>query len=321
MTVQSLTKLIEDELERLHYNGKPQSLYEPINYLLSLGGKRMRPLLVLLGYSLFKNDPEKITRPALAVEVFHNFTLMHDDIMDKAPLRRGKATIHEKWNETIAILSGDTMFVKAYELLEDLDPKLLPTAFKLFNRCAIEVCEGQQMDMDFEEREDVTEEEYLEMIRLKTAVLLGFSLRFGALLAGENDQVQLKLYALGIAMGLAFQLMDDHLDTFGDHTFGKQIGGDIVSNKKTFLLINARDKASSEGKKELNAWLERDDDDETKIAEVTRIYREAGVEELSRERIFSYGQAARDLLGEIQGEESVKNLISGYIDQLNQRVK
>ncbi len=321
MTVQSLTKLIETELQRLSYDGKPDNLYSPINYLLALGGKRMRPLLVLLGYSLFKNDPEKIIRPAMAVEVFHNFTLMHDDIMDKAPLRRGEPTVHEKWNETIAILSGDTMFVKAYELLEDLDPKLLPSAFKLFNKCAIQVCEGQQMDMDFEDRDDVSESEYLEMIRLKTAVLLGFSLRLGALLAEADEKTQEQLYELGVAMGMAFQLMDDHLDTFGDETFGKQIGGDIASNKKTFLLINALERSSDDHKMELEKWLSTEGQDEEKIKEVTRIYKAEGLEGLSSERIFQYGESARNLLNSLTGDDSVKALISGYIEKLNQRVK
>ncbi len=321
MTVQSLTNLIETELQRLSYSGKPDNLYSPINYLLALGGKRMRPLLVLLGYSLFRDDPEKIIRPAMAVEVFHNFTLMHDDIMDKAPLRRGEPTVHEKWNETIAILSGDTMFVKAYELLEDLDPKLLPSAFKLFNKCAIQVCEGQQMDMDFEDRDDVSEAEYLEMIRLKTAVLLGFSLRLGALLAEADEKTQEQLCELGIAMGMAFQLMDDHLDTFGDETFGKQIGGDIASNKKTFLLINALERSSEGQKVELEKWLSTQGQDEAKIKEVTRIYKEEGLEEISKDRIFQYGQSARNLLSSLTGDASVKALISGYIDKLNQRVK
>ncbi len=321
MTVQSLTKLIETELQRLSYDGKPDNLYSPINYLLALGGKRMRPLLVLLGYSLFRNDPEKIIRPAMAVEVFHNFTLMHDDIMDKAPLRRGEPTVHEKWNETIAILSGDTMFVKAYELLEDLDPKLLPSAFKLFNKCAIQVCEGQQMDMDFEDRDDVSESEYLEMIRLKTAVLLGFSLRLGALLAEADEKTQEQLYELGVAMGMAFQLMDDHLDTFGDETFGKQIGGDIASNKKTFLLINALERSSDDHKRELEKWLSTEGQGEEKIKEVTRIYKAEGLEGLSSERIFQYGESARNLLNSLTGDDSVKALISGYIEKLNQRVK
>jgi geranylgeranyl diphosphate synthase type II len=320
MTVDALTSLIERELKTLEWKRHPANLYEPIEYILSLGGKRMRPLLVLLGYSLFKNDPERILKPALAVEVFHNFTLMHDDIMDKAPIRRGEPTVHEKWNETIAILSGDTMMVKAYELLVHVDPKYLPRALELFNTCAIEVCEGQQMDMNFESQDEVHIDEYLEMIRLKTAVLLGFSLELGGLLAGANEEEQRRLNNFGIHIGMSFQLMDDHLDTFGGESFGKQIGGDIRSNKKTFLLISALEQSSPDNKTRLLKWLSTEGQDDEKVQGVTEIFRKEEIDIRSKDKIQRYADQALKVLNELPGEESVKKILMGYIHQLNQRV-
>ena len=320
MTVDALSSLIESEIKKLEWKRQPANLYEPIEYIMSLGGKRMRPLLVLLGYSLYRNDPERIIKPALAVEIFHNFTLMHDDIMDKAPIRRGQPTVHEKWNETIAILSGDTMMVKAYEMLINMDPKDLPRAIALFNTCAIEVCEGQQMDMNFESEDVVHIDEYLEMIRLKTAVLLGFSLELGGLLAGADEAQQKGLYDFGIHLGMSFQLMDDHLDTFGGDSFGKQIGGDIRSNKKTFLMISALDQASPEKKAELQQWINTTDRDEEKVAAVTDIYRQGGIETLSKEKIHGYANKAVELLNGLHGNEAIKEILMGYIHQLNQRV-
>jgi geranylgeranyl diphosphate synthase type II len=319
MTVDSLTKLIEEEIERLEFPGEPSNLYDPIRYILDLGGKRMRPLLVLLGYSLFKDDPKTVVRPALSVELFHNFTLMHDDIMDNAPLRRGKPTIHEKWDNTVAILSGDTMFVKAYQLLEELEPIVLKQILTLFNQCSIEVCEGQQIDMDFESREQVTVEEYVNMIRLKTSVLLGFALRFGGIMGGADLDTQHKLYDLGCSLGLAFQLMDDHLDTFGDDSFGKKIGGDILANKKTFLLITAREKASASDKEKLDYWI-ADEGGSEKINAVKSLYESLGVNEASAREILSYTNKAKEILEEISGDEDAKQILGSYIDLLNHRI-
>jgi len=323
MTIKQLKVLIEEEIGRLQFKSEPENLYEPMAYMFGLGGKRIRPLLVLLGYSLFKDDPEKIVKSALVVEVFHNFTLMHDDIMDKAPIRRGQPSVHEKWNETTAILSGDTLMIRAYELLESVTPDHLPSALRLFNKCAVEVCEGQQMDMNFEQREEVGEVEYLEMIRLKTAVLLGFSLQFGGLLAGANEQTQSQLRELGVNLGLAFQLMDDHLDTFGDSaTFGKQIGGDILANKKTFLLISALANSSSENKAQLMSWLNKVVfNDQDKIEAVKNIYKETGAEKTSQEKIQFYESRALEILSSLDGEESVKAMIQKYLYQLKQRVE
>ncbi|MFT5642206.1 MAG: geranylgeranyl diphosphate synthase type II, partial [Cyclobacteriaceae bacterium] len=250
--------LVNSEIEKLKFGDEPANLYDPISYILSLGGKRLRPTLVLLGYNLFKRDFESVLRPALAVEVFHNFTLMHDDIMDEAPLRRGKPTVHEKWNSTVGILSGDTMLVKAYDLLLEVDDQYFKESVRLFNKTAVEVCEGQQIDMNFESRDDVSVSEYINMIRLKTAVLLGFSLQYGALLGGASEEERAHLYEVGVNMGLGFQLMDDLLDVYADQAkFGKQVGGDIVSNKKTFLLIEALELASDQQKVALNDWLNK----------------------------------------------------------------
>lgn len=323
MTLEQLKALIEAQINNeLKLTSSPENLYQPITYMLSLGGKRTRPLLVLLGYKLFKNDPEQIVKVALAVEVFHNFTLMHDDIMDKAPIRRGQPSVHQKWNETTAILSGDTMMIRAYKLLENVTPNYLPDALRLFNHCVEEVCKGQQMDINFEQKEEVSEEEYLEMIRLKTAALLGFSLQLGGMLAGANEEDQKQLKEIGTAIGLAFQLMDDHLDTFGDVTkFGKQIGGDIVTNKKTFLLITAIARCSPEGKKELSGWLKRTAFNyQDKIEAVKKIYHEVGVENDSKNKIKAYESQALGILKNIRGDASAKAMIESYLLRLDQRV-
>lgn len=249
-------KWIEQEIKKQKYGKQPVSLYEPIRYLMSLGGKRLRPMLTLLSYSLFKDDVKKVLPFAVAVEAFHNFTLMHDDIMDKAPLRRGNRTVHEKWNINTAILSGDVMLVKVYDMFLQLDPGKLKAVLKLFNQCAAEVCEGQQWDMEFETRDQVTEAKYIKMIRLKTAVLLGFSLELGALLAGATEKDCKALREFGINIGIGFQLKDDLLDAYADpKKFGKQVGGDIIANKKTFLLIQALQKAKGKTKQDLQVWL------------------------------------------------------------------
>ena len=283
-------KLIESEISRQKFGKTPSSLYEPIRYLMGLGGKRLRPMLTLLSYSLFKNDVKSVVKYAAAVEAFHNFTLMHDDIMDKAPLRRGKPTVHEKWNVSTAILSGDVMLVKVYDMLLSIDPKKLRRVYSAFNKCAAEVCEGQQWDMEFESKSSVSEEEYLEMIKLKTAVLLGFSLEFGAILAGASDKDCKALREFGTNIGIGFQLKDDLLDAYGDpQKFGKQVGGDIVANKKTFLLIKALELAEGDAKNELEKWLlSKEFKNEEKVSAVTRIYDALGVHALADKKIDGY---------------------------------
>jgi len=289
-TLSRYQKLIEAEISKQKFGKAPASLYEPIRYLMGLGGKRLRPMLTLLSYSLFKNDAKPIVKYAAAIEAFHNFTLMHDDIMDKAPLRRGKPTVHRKWNVSTAILSGDVMLVKVYDMLLSIEASKLKRVYGAFNKCAAEVCEGQQWDMEFEDKSSVSEEEYIEMIELKTAVLLGFSLEFGAILAGASDKDCKALREFGTNIGIGFQLKDDLLDAYGDpEKFGKQVGGDIVANKKTFLLIKALELAKGDAKEELTKLLSsKEFNNEEKVSAVTRIYDTLGVHELTDKKIDSY---------------------------------
>ena len=276
----------------------PINLYTPVDYSLGIGGKRLRPVLVLLSNNLFTDDIKNAVPAAIAVEVFHNFTLLHDDIMDKADVRRNKPTVHKKFNENSAILSGDAMAFLSYQYLMETNSPKISEVIRLFSKTAIEVCEGQQFDMNFENRLDVTESEYLEMIRLKTAVLLACSLKTGALIANANDEVANQLYQFGINLGLAFQLQDDLLDTFGDQkTFGKRIGGDIIANKKTYLLIKALETSSDKTQKELLEWLHKKKfvtDD--KIKAVTAIYSQLQIQELTQQKIDFYFQKSTQLL-------------------------
>lgn len=281
---------LENLIQRLSFGTEPQELYQPISYLMGLGGKRIRPLLTLMAYSLYKEDYNSILTPALAVEIFHNFTLMHDDIMDDAPLRRGKTTVHEKWDSNTAILSGDVMLVKAYDMLLEVPSNKLAVCMRHFNRTAAEVCEGQQLDMNFESRELVSEDEYLNMIRLKTAVLLGFSLQFGAILADAEEEDVQRLYDFGVNVGLGFQLKDDLLDVYADKAkFGKQVGGDIISNKKTYLLIKAQELAKDKDAEALRFWGNAEDfDKEGKVQAVTTLYNALGIRELTEAKMEAY---------------------------------
>lgn len=248
---------LEKEIKKTRFGKTPISLYEPIRYIMALGGKRLRPMFTLLSYSLYKDDVTRILPYALAVESFHNFTLMHDDIMDKAPLRRGRVTVHKKWDTNTAILSGDVMLIKVYDMFLSLEANHLRTVLPAFNDCAAQVCEGQQWDMEFETTDRVSEKSYLNMIRQKTAVLIGFSLELGAILADAPEEDRRALREFGINIGIGFQLKDDLLDAYADpKKFGKQVGGDILANKKTYLLIKALEKATGKTKKELLAWLE-----------------------------------------------------------------
>ncbi len=249
-------KWIEKEIGKQRYGSAPASLYEPIRYLMGIGGKRLRPMLTLFAYSLYRDDVRSILPYAVAVEAFHNFTLMHDDIMDKAPLRRGNATVHEKWNVNTAILSGDVMLVKVYEMLLGIKSDKIKKAVKVFNKCAVEVCEGQQWDMTFEQADIVSELQYLNMVRQKTAVLIGFSLELGGILADAPEADCIALRQFGTHIGIGFQLKDDLLDAYADPAkFGKQVGGDIIANKKTFLLIKALELVDAQQKPELINWL------------------------------------------------------------------
>ncbi len=319
--MKDLLQKLEDKLSALSLGEEPQNLYDPIRYMLSLGGKRLRPMLVLLGYGLEKKDIDAIVEPALAVELFHNFTLMHDDIMDEAPLRRGQPTVHEKWNRTVAILSGDTMMVKAYDLMLQMPTQRLGEAIRKFNKCAVEVCEGQQFDMNYEELGTITEQEYIEMIRLKTAVLLGFSLEFGGILADMEETKLRQLNQIGEKAGIGFQLMDDLLDVYADKAkFGKQVGGDIVSNKKTYLLIKALELADQGQRAELDQWLSaREFDPSEKVASVKKIYEAIGIFELTTEQMNAYYDEAFRLLDAFEGDLEGKDQLTSFLQKLMKR--
>ena len=288
--IETYQRWIEAEIQKQKFGKAPASLYEPIRYTMSLGGKRLRPMLTLLAYSLFRSDVRRIVPLATAVEIFHNFTLLHDDIMDDAPLRRGKPTVHSLWDVNTAILAGDVMQVKAYDILLGAGSRTLKSIFLAFNKCAVEVCEGQKSDIDFEKRMKVSEKEYLEMIRKKTAVLLGFSLELGAILAGASTREQKALREFGINIGIGFQLRDDLLDVYAlTKNFGKQVGGDIVSNKKTFLLIKSLERARGAEGRRLRSWLSRSKfNKREKVTAVTAIYDRLRVRNLTERKIDEF---------------------------------
>lgn len=289
---------VNSKIDAVSFPVEPLQLYSPIEYALSLGGKRIRPVLALMACNLFKDDTSDAIAPAIGIEIFHNFTLLHDDLMDKADIRRGSPTVHKKWSPNTAILSGDAMQILAYQYVAQCNTDQLPEVLSLFSKTALEVCEGQQFDMDFEERDDVKVEEYLEMIRLKTAVLLACSLKIGAIIGGASPADADLLYRFGEKIGLAFQLKDDLLDTFGDEAkFGKAIGGDISCNKKTFLLIKTLELANEKEREILDKWLHLKDFDRTeKVKAITEIYKRVGVESLCNELIDNYYREAMDAL-------------------------
>jgi len=319
--IETYKRLIESEIRKQKFGKQPKSLYEPLRYIMALGGKRLRPLLTLLSYSLYKEDAKRIVPFATAVETFHNFTLLHDDIMDNAPLRRGNPTVHEKWNINTAILSGDVMQVKVYDLFLNLEGKMLKDVLLEFNECATEVCEGQQWDMEFEGMPKVTEAQYINMIRQKTAVLVGFSLELGAILAEAPLEDRIALYQFGVNIGIGFQLKDDLLDVYGDQNkFGKQVGGDIISNKKTFLLIKALEKAKGKEKIELTKWLKaKKFGNRKKIKEVTTLFNKLQIESITTNKINSYFQKGLTSLDQLNVSSNRKNELKKFIHQLIDR--
>ncbi len=319
----SLLAQLEKEISSTSFGETPVELYDPITYILANGGKRLRPLLALLTYQVYQTNPEIITKPALALEIFHNFTLMHDDIMDKAPLRRGKSTVHEKWNENIAILSGDVMFVKAYDFLLSVSPHLLPMVIKRFNECAIGVCEGQQIDMNFEQQESVNEDAYLDMIRKKTAVLIGFSLELGAILAEAPEQDQKLWRAFGEKIGVGFQLKDDWLDVYADsNKFGKQVGGDIAANKKTYLLIKALEKAKGEDKTTLQDWLTREEfSHDEKVTAVIEVFERLNIKSLAEKKMNLFFNSAFADLEQLSVANEAVELLKSFSHNLINREK
>lgn len=314
-------KMVNDYLEQLPYERQPQSLYTPIQYVLSIGGKRIRPILMLLAYNLYKDDPEKIMPVASAIETYHNYTLLHDDLMDHADVRRGQPTVHKKWDENTAILSGDSMLVMAYERLAQCPADKLKPILDLFTETALEIGEGQQYDMDFEHRTDVREEEYIEMIRLKTSVLLACALKIGALLADAPATDCENLYVFGEKIGLAFQLQDDYLDVYGDpKVFGKAIGGDILCNKKTYMLINAYLRADEKDRQELDRWINAENPDpQQKIAAVTAIYNRLGIDRLAEDLISNYFEESKKYLEALSVSPSRKQQIIVYTEVLMKR--
>ena len=297
---EQILKIVESHIEQIKYSRQPQSLYLPVQYILSLGGKRIRPALMLMACNLYSDVVEKALQPAIGMEIFHNFTLLHDDLMDEADKRRNQLTVHKKWNANTAILSGDAMLILAYQFIGDIESPLLKNILIIFTETALQICEGQQYDMDFEQRLNVSEEEYIEMIRLKTAVLIACCLKSGALIGGASNEDAQKLYQCGIYAGLAFQLQDDLLDTFGDpHTFGKNIGGDILCNKKTFLHLQMMTR-SSDAQKECIRTIQADRNcrPEEKIAAIKSIYESLGVHEITNDRILHYyNRAMQELIG------------------------
>jgi geranylgeranyl diphosphate synthase type II len=305
-------------LESQTINKEPKNLYEPIDYILSLGGKRMRPVLTLMTAEVFDADYKKALPAAMAVEVFHNFSLVHDDIMDDAPLRRGEQTVHEKWNINTGILSGDAMLILAYQYFEQYEPSVFRDLAKLFSKTALEVCEGQQWDVDFETRKDVTIPEYLKMIEYKTAVLVAAAMKMGAIIANASEENASLIYDFGLNLGLAFQLQDDYLDAFGDpETFGKQVGGDIIENKKTYLYLKAVEFSDVKQAQQLNdLFAIHSDDNTTKINAVKSIFNNSGASKATQQAIKEYTFKAFETLEKMDIELSKKEMLRAFGENL-----
>lgn len=320
-TAEEITRLVNEYIDNLAYDRKPFSLYEPIQYVLSIGGKRIRPTLMLLAYELWKDDSETILPTATALETYHNYTLLHDDLMDNAPVRRGQPTVHTKWNANTAILSGDSMLVLAFQRMMDCHAELLRPIMELFAVTALEIGEGQQYDMEFESRMNVREEEYIEMIRLKTSVLLACALKMGALQAGASAADADNLYQFGEKIGLAFQLQDDYLDVYGDpKVFGKAIGGDILAGKKTYMLINALNRANDAQRTELEGWLKADaPNPKEKIAAITRLYNIIGIDRLAQDKINAYFEESRRYLEAVGVPAERKQALLAYTASMMKR--
>lgn len=320
-TKEELQDIISAAFNRASFRFEPSSLYNPIEYMMDLGGKRLRPLLTLMSCDMFGGEIENALAPAIGLELFHNFTLLHDDIMDVAPLRRGRETVYKKWNTNSAILSGDTLFVMAYEYVTKTNSSLLPEVLELFNDTARKVCEGQQYDMDYEHRTDVSIEDYIRMIRLKTAVLIACSLKLGAIIAGAAAGDADLIYTFGEHLGLAFQLQDDYLDVFGEvKKFGKEIGNDIVTNKKTFLYLKAFELANAESLEKLNEHFHKNTIKQAeKINMITGIYRELHIDAMTRLLIDDYFSKALAVLSDISIEEGKKKFLLELAGQMVNR--
>lgn len=312
---------IEQKLKETYFSEEPALLYDPVRYILSNGGKRIRPALVILGANVFTDDIEPSLGPAMAVEIFHNFTLLHDDLMDNSKIRRGRATVHEKWNSNIAILSGDAMSIIANQFVSRVKPEILPVVLEVFNRTAVEVCEGQMMDMAFENRDNVTVDEYIRMIELKTSVLIAASLQIGAFTGGAGKTQAFELYEFGRLLGIAFQLQDDLLDSYGDtEKFGKKVGNDILTNKKTYLMISAMERSNEEDRTKLTAWLSKDKfDPDEKIREIKKIFNNCNIKELTLQKINDYFDSALTELDKIDVPEARKKVLKDFSHNLMKR--
>lgn len=320
-SAEQLLDKVNAYLATMSYVREPKGLYAPIEYVLSLGGKRIRPVLMLLSYQLYKEQVDDILPQAAGLETYHNYTLLHDDLMDHADMRRNKPTVHKVWDENTAILSGDAMLVLAYRLMGDCPDRYLKQVMDVFGQTALEICEGQQWDMEFETRNDVTVAEYIEMIRLKTSVLLSAALKIGALMGGASEADARKLYDFGIKMGLAFQLQDDYLDVYGDPAvFGKNIGGDILCNKKTFMLINALALADGQQRTELERWIAGTGFcPEEKIKAVTELYNKIGIGRICEEKIEAYYAEGLALLDEVAAPSEKKEELRTFVCRLMNR--
>jgi len=321
LTSSQILQLFNSYFNNLPYDRHPQSLYEPVRYVLSMGGKRIRPCLMLMAYNMYRDDAASILPQACALETYHNYTLLHDDLMDNANMRRGHQTVHVKWNPNTAILSGDSMLVLSFQRMMQCDETKMKAVLSLFTETALEIGEGQQYDMDFESRNDVAEEEYIEMIRLKTSVLLACALKMGAMLASAPESDADNLYKFGEQIGLAFQLQDDYLDVYGDPTvFGKAIGGDILCNKKTYMLINAYNRADNEQRAELLKWITaKQYDPQEKIAAVTSLYNKIGIDRLATKKIGHFFAESRKYLNAVNLPDDKKQVLTAYIDTLMKR--
>jgi len=321
LSLEQIQEIIQQKVKILNFSGQPVELYEPIHYTLNLGGKRLRPALCLLACDMFEGDMDDALGPATGIEIFHNFTLLHDDIMDQAPIRRGKTTVYKKWNQNIAILSGDTMMTLAYGYIMEAPEKFRTDVFFVFNKTAIEVCEGQQYDMNFETQAHVTIPDYIEMIRLKTAVLLAGSLKIGALIGGASIDDAEKLYKFGENLGIAFQLKDDLLDAFGEEDkFGKMKGGDIISNKKTYLYLKAFELATGKSRDEIRYFFSPEMINQNeKIEGVLRIYEKLNIRQFTENEILAYYRNALNYLDSIDVQKSRKIELISIADQLNSR--
>lgn len=320
-TATQLLDKINTHISGLQFTRTPKGLYDPVEYVLSLGGKRVRPVLMLMSYNLYKEDLMQIYDSATGIEVYHNYTLLHDDLMDRADMRRGKATVHKVWDDNTAILSGDAMLVLAYQYMAACPSAHLKEVMDLFSLTALEICEGQQMDMEFEQRDDVREEEYIEMIRLKTAVLLAAGLKIGAILGGASAEDAQRLYDFGVQIGVAFQLQDDLLDVYGDpDVFGKKIGGDILCNKKTYMLIKSLERADEKQFSELTDWMTTESfDARNKITSVTALYNQIGIKAICENKVREYYVRAMESLNAVGVAEEKKKELKSLMKQLMYR--